>query len=168
MTPPVGAWPAHRKQPWLGARHSASPRPVPYRAGPSRARCRKLQPTGRKLRPRAGLRLAPAPPRPRLARPKAAGARVGPWSDRCVPGGGPRRPGGATNPLPPSERRPAVRGAHLLALWSPSPSCARRGRRARAHTLRLLPRSRATWAPAEALSKGRSSRDKSPFFPSGV
>ena len=111
------------------------------RARSSRAGCRKLQFAGRKLRPQAGPSpLAPAPPPPRATE----GRRSSHWAPERPP-----RPRGTLGTLagPTICSRglsggPRSPGSHLLALWSPSPSCSRRGRRAR-HTLRFLPRSRA-------------------------
>ena len=104
--------------------------PGPHRARPYRAGRRKLQSAGRKLRPQAGPRLAPAPPPPR--------ATKGRGSSRGAPER-PPHPRGTLGALagPTTRSRhlsggPRSRGAHLLELWSPSPSCARRGRRARA------------------------------------
>nr|XP_030732082.1 nascent polypeptide-associated complex subunit alpha, muscle-specific form-like [Globicephala melas] len=104
--------------------------PGPHRARPSRAGPRKLQSAGRKLRPQAGPRLAPAPPPPR--------ATKGRGSSRGAPERSPHPQGTLGAPAGPTTRSrhlsggPRSRGAHLLELWSPSPSCARRGRRARA------------------------------------
>lgn len=133
-----------------GSPHGTSPPHPPVNpsrtAGHSRARCsragcRKLQSAGRKLRPQAGPPpLAPAPPPPRATE----GRRSSRWAPER-----PLRPRGTLGALagPTICSRglsggPRSRGSHLLALWSPSPSCSRRGRRAR-HTLRFLPRSRA-------------------------
>lgn len=155
--PPPGPDRPHREGTRLGARHGPQLRP----GSPPRQALPRRPPEAAICGPEAAAAGRP-PPRARPA-PASRDQRTrelarGPGAIATSPGD-PRRPGRADNPLPPSERRPAVTGCSLtramVAVAILRPSRPPRARR----TLRLLPRSRAIWVPAEKLSRGRNSRD---------
>lgn len=142
----------------------AQARPAAPPTGPPWARLTapRLRPPEAVAREPEAAAAGPAPPRARprlrLAEPRAAGGRELPLRPQeafgalARPTTHSRRPSGGL-------RSPA---AHLRELWSPSPSCVRRGRRAR-HTLLLPPRSRAIWfASGCARRRGEVSRQKAP------